>query len=295
MPTDEFKKALAELAPCHRCGQPAALTSTKGYPFCSNSNCVLFNHKMPASTWNLLAECSNVIQLPASHNANLQRVVDAMLYVWHNRQDTTALNVLEDIISNYEHGRPENHSASLLEHAAFKAKKYQDEIDELKKENRRLERNSITLDGKVATQAAVNALIGRVESSKKQLQNIEVWAVEDEAGYQRYYAFHRWMCDKWIEDNAEVYPDATFGIICPNVNGVPDLYGENSSEQGEAAPQSTSVEEEIWKMVREAQSAAEYGLKKVASEDERSRAQLRVMSALLSLLVHTLTQNDPKV
>lgn len=294
MPTDEFKKAVSELAPCHRCGRPGALTSTKGYPFCSNSSCILFRHKMPPSTWNLLAECSNVIQIPSSHNANLQRVVDAMLYIWHNRQDTAAIGALEDVISDYEQGRPESHSASLLEHAAFKAKKYQDEIDELKKENRRLERNSITIDGKVATQAAVNALIGRVESSKKQLQSIEVWAVEDEAGYHRYYAFHRWMCDKWIEENEEVYPDATFGIVCVNINGVPDLYGEGLPEQ-HGAPSSPPVEEGIWKTVREAQSAAEYGLKKVASEDERSRAQLRVTSALLSLLTYTLTQNDPKV
>ena len=123
MPTDEFKKAVAELAPCHRCGQPGALTSTKGYPFCSNSNCVLFEHKMPLATWNKLSAFGNVVQLPATHNINLQRVVDAMIYVWHNRQDQSAIGALEDVINDYESGRPETHAASLLEHAAFKAKR----------------------------------------------------------------------------------------------------------------------------------------------------------------------------
>jgi hypothetical protein len=81
MTTDDFKEALSQLSLCHRCGQPAALDSTKGHPYCSNSNCVLFKYKMPQSTWNKMAECSNVVQLPQYHNVALQKIVDSMLYM----------------------------------------------------------------------------------------------------------------------------------------------------------------------------------------------------------------------
>lgn len=294
MPTDGFKEALSQLSPCHRCEQPPALDSTKGHPYCSNSNCVMFRYKMPQSTWNKLAECSNVVQLPQHPNVELQKVVDAFIYVWHNRQDSTAVGSLEDVIADYEAGRPESHSETLLEHATFKTMKMREEINELKEENRRLERNSITIDGKPTSQAAVNALLARVEAAKKQLENVGVWAVEDADEKVHYSAFQQWMCTKWIEDHEGVYPDGDFSIVSLNVCGKPDLYGEDSSGQRKDLPQ-PSEEKSVWQTVQEAQLAAEFGLKKASSEQERSRALLQVTSALLALTSFTLTQTGPKV
>ena len=290
MTTDEFKDALSRLSPCHHCGQPPALDSTRGYPYCSNSNCVLFKYKMPQSTWNKLAECSNVVQLPQYPNVELQKVVDAMLYIWYNRQDTTAMGSLEDVIASYEAGRPESHTASLLEHAAFKMKELQELVDELKGENRRLGRNSITIDGKPTNQAAINALLARVEAAKKQLENVEVWAVEDEEEKIVYSAFRQWMCTKWIEDL--VVPvdedEGVYGITRLNVQGTPDLYGEDPLEHQKPTPQEDR-KTTVQNIVVEAQRVAAKGLKKNATEQDVSRAQLLVMSALLTTLSYTLT------
>ena len=296
MPSDEMKEILESLEPCHRCGHPAALDSLKGYPYCSNSGCVLFKYKMPPCTWNLLAKHSNVVQLPQYPNAHLQKVVDAMLYIWYNRKDPAAMGSLEDVIADYETGRPESHTTSLLEHAAFKTKKFQKEIEGLKKENRRLERNSITLDGVPTNQAAVNALVARVAATKKQLENVEVWAVEDEEENIVYAAFRQWMCTKWIED-LEVPEDedeGAYGIICLNVQGTPDLYGEESSEHRKPSPQE-GLKTTVQNIVIEAQRVAAKGLKKDATEQDVARAQLRVMSALLATLSYTLTQTSPTV
>jgi hypothetical protein len=182
-----------------------------------------------------------------------------------------------------------------LEAATFKTKRLRKENDELKEENRRLERNSITLDGKPTSQAAINALVARVEGSRKQLQDIQVWAVENDDEQIVYSAFHQWLCTKWIEDNEELHPGVEFGIVNLNVQGVPDLYGEDpSSKPAESLP-AESLKATAEKIVIDAQKEAAKVLKSGASPQDVARAQLRVMSAVLAALSYTLTQVSPTV
>lgn len=122
--------------------------------------------------------------------------------------------------------------------------------------------------------------------------------MEDNAKTVHYSAFHRWMCDRWIDDNEEGYDAGELGIVSLNVQGVPDLYGEDpssSKEPVESVPTKESLKTTIAHIVIEAQAEAARGLKETASEEERSRAQLRVMSALLATLSYTLTQTSPTV